>query len=458
MRQGTTSDRNQHTDSSSGLSGDKDAVGNVLVTFFTTTYSKSMPEQTYSVPLNVLPEGLSSLVKSVLGVSEQNFDFLYKDEFIGTSLIRFLRRRSISFEELLNIEYTPALQSKEGSLLPHDDWVSSVRAPYLGNADVLLTGAYDHCVRVWEGENCLALGSFHKECVKEVSLSSFRPTNDMLTKSTVEGRGRKRNRNAAVGESFICVSGSKDGSIASWVFNSETSELQLLGSITAHTDGVDSVHVSPDGRFVGTASWDCTVKVFEWEQLLTGDNASQTQKPPLVTFTDHTRPVLCSRFSEANGSSQLFSAGLDGKIKCLNVETSELQYQFAGDHPINGLSIKPVSGASDLVIAGFTDNRARLFDSRQKEPIKTFSGHRQWLYAVSWIWHKNEGETGNLFSTASEDGCVRIYDLRSTSSALLTLDTLHTDGVLDVTYVGNSLVASCGKDNKTKSFSVTKEI
>lgn len=446
----------------------KDTIGNVIVTFFTHTYHKSMPEQTYSVPLNVLPEGLSSLVQTVLDVPEQNFDFLYKDEFIGTSLMRFLRHRKISFEELLNIEYTPALQAKEGSLLPHDDWVSSVRAPYLNNADILLTGAYDHCVRLWEGENCLALGTFHQECVKEVALSPLPVTSDITShlpsassSSKSYSTARKRSRSSVAGESFMCVSCSKDGSIASWVYQPEASALQLLGSITAHTDGVDSVHVSPDGRFVASASWDNTVKVFEWTELLSGDHPVHTKKSPLITFTDHTRPVTCCRFSEAQGSARLLSGGLDGNISCLDVESATLQYKFMGDHPINGLSVKPTSSSgSDLVMAAFTDNRARLYDSRvHGKEVKTFSGHRQWLYAACWVWNKSEADNeGNLFVTASEDACVRVYDLRSTSAPLLTLDTLHTDGVLDVTYVGNSLVASCGKDNKTKSFSVSKEL
>lgn len=441
-------------------SNDHQEVGSALVTFYTTTFPKSAPEQAFSVPLNVLPEGLNSLIQSILEIQNQNFDFLYKDEYIGTSLLRFLQRRNISFEEILNIEYTPVLQAKEGSLLPHDDWVASVRSPFYGNGDVLLTGAYDHCVRLWDSEQCVSVGSFHQECVKEVALSPIAPPADLCEAMTKSGlKGRKRTRPFAGGESFQCVSCSKDGSIASWLFNQATSQLELLGWVKAHTDGVDSVHVSSDGKYVASASWDTTVKVFEWEQLLSMDDAhsAQSQKQPLVSLTDHTRPALCCRFSEANGSQQLFSAGLDGKIKCFDVALSELQYEFAGDHPINGISVKPASGSSDLVLAAFTDNRARLYDSRQKETVRTFGGHRQWLYNVCWLWKKEEDASGRLFATCSEDACVRVYDLRSTSTPLLCLDALHTDGVLDVTYVGNSLVASCGKDNKTKSFSVYQD-
>lgn len=456
-----------------GADGDGPSrTGSAMVTFFTTTYAKAMPEQTYSVPLNVLPEGLSKLVQSILEVDEeQRFDFLYNDEYIGTSLERFLQRRRVSYEELLNIEYTPALQAKEGSLLPHDDWVSSVRAPFRGNADVLLTGAYDHCVRLWDGENCLALGTFHKECVKEVCVHSLTaaPEAAAAADGTAKAsRKRPRNRSGCAAESDIhFASCSKDGSVAAWRYDSAAGSMELLGCVNAHTDGVDSIHISPvlgaeDGqRLVATASWDTTVKVFHWAQLLTGDTFP-SKKAPMVSFTDHTRPVLACRFSEAKGAAQVYSAGLDGAIKCLDVEKTQLQGQMAGDHAVNGIAVKPANnGAADLILAGCTDNRCRLYDSRQRAVVKTFGGHRQWLYAATWLWDREEGDAphsgGALFATSSEDGTVRVYDLRCTNTALLTLDALHTDGVLDVTYAGQSTIASCGKDNKTKSFSLLKE-
>ncbi|AIO00612.1 hypothetical protein LPMP_310200 [Leishmania panamensis] len=426
--------------------------GSAMVTFFTNTYAKPMPEQSFSIPLNTLPDGLNQLVQSVLGVEGQKFDFLYKDEYIGTTLLRFLQRRGISYEELLNIEYTPSLQAKEGSLLPHDDWVSSVRAPYRGDAELLLTGAYDHCVRLWDGENCVALGTFHHEAVKEVALH---PVTQGKSKT-----GRKRTR---LDRDFLFASASKDGSVAAWRLDSTNSLMQLLGSIQAHTDGVDSVAIAPgEGKLVATASWDTTVKVFSWEQMLEGDTVP-SKKAPLVTFTDHSRPVLCSRFSAAHGAARLFSAGLDGHIKCLDMEAALLQSELKGDHPINRIAVKPAgnSAAADLVLSACTDNRARLFDTRQRGVVKTFSGPRQWLYSVTWLWDAQEGDAeysgGSLFALASEDATVRVYDLRCTNTALLTLDTMHTDGVLDVTYVGQSIIASCGKDNKTKSFALSRE-
>ncbi|RNF00717.1 ribosome biogenesis protein YTM1 [Trypanosoma rangeli] len=428
--------------------------GHVVVTFFTTSFPKAMPEQSYSVPLDTLPEGLNTLVQSVLAVEGHTFDFILNDEYISTSLHKFLARRGISYEELLNIEYTPALQAKEGSLLPHDDWVSSVRAPFLGGVELLLTASYDHCVRLWDGENCVALGTYHNECVKEVCLHPVRPTTSSTDAAALS---RKRKRAAAM-EDFMCVSCSKDGSIVAWQFDGSLAQFTPLGVVKPHIDGVDSVDVSPgSGEYVASASWDGTVKVFQWSQLLDAETPAAS-KAPLVSFTDHTRPVLSCRFSATDGPSLLYSAGLDGAVKSLSVERAVLLSNCEGDHPIQGIAVKPAGGGGDLIITACTDNRARLYDTREKKIVKTFSGHRQWLYAATWAWRREEGEQGgsHLFATASEDSTVRVWDLRSTSAALLTLDTMHTDGVLDVTYAGGSQIASGGKDNKTRSFSLSK--
>ena len=100
---------------------DSSSSGNVVVSFFTTTCAQHMPDQTFSIPVTTLPEGLQRLVDSVLENESMPFDFLVNDEFVGTSLERFLRKRKINMEEVVAIEYTPAMQAQEGSKMPTPD-------------------------------------------------------------------------------------------------------------------------------------------------------------------------------------------------------------------------------------------------------------------------------------------------------------------------------------------------
>jgi len=447
------------------------SVGSVLVTFFTSTCELHMPsQQTYNIPVTITTEGLQRLVDSVLE-SNVPFDFLINDEFITTTLERFLRRRAMNFEQVLSIEYTPAMQAEEGSKVPHDDWVSSVRAPVAGNPTVLITAAYDHCVRLWSNEECIAIGYQHTEAVKEIALhpdTQFTPLHS-AGKATSSGKqhgNAKRKKDSDV-PSMRFVSAGKDGRLCAWEYAAppageepSSTSLQCIGVVQPHVGAADTVDVSSDGSLVASGSWDTSVKVFRWESVLDATTAPD-KKAPQLSLTDHARGVLSTRFSASRGTSVLYSSGLDGAIKSWDLEEGQLMSTLTGDHSVHSLSVLPNGSTGDLVLAGCTDNRVRLYDSRQAAVVKTFAGHRQWVYGVSWLWRRDDtianASAGSLFTSASEDATVRVWDLRSTSSALVTLDSLHTDGVLDVTYVGNSEIASGGKDNRTKTFSLRKE-
>eukprot|EP00758_Cryptobia_borreli_P003657 Tbor_TRINITY_DN3895_c0_g1::TRINITY_DN3895_c0_g1_i1::g.5701::m.5701/K14863/YTM1, WDR12; ribosome biogenesis protein YTM1 len=440
----------------SPLNGSTSTGASIPVKFFTTTFHAQMPDQTFTIPLNTLPQGLNEVINTMLSLQPHvPFDFLINEEFITATLERFIRRRAMSYEETLMIEYTPAMQTKEGSKLPHDDWVSSVRSPVCGQSNVILTGAYDRSVRLWIGEECVAVGNGHSEAVKEIALHPNAPN---LSEEESSGRKSGKKRPASSGiPSFTMASSSKDGSVVAWNFNSNTNQFDNLGSVKQHVGAVDTLDISPDGKWLATGSWDHSVRLFEWEAVV--DNTVAPEKKTTVSkFDDHSRPVLSVRFSPSQGNV-LYSTGMDGSIKVWDCSRTQLMGTLNGEHAVNSLACKPESGTSDLLLVGCTDNRIRMYDSRQKNVVKSLSGHRQWVYGVTWLWRDDEkgaGDMSNMFASSSEDATVRVWDTRCLSAPLITQDRLHTDGVLDVTYCGNNEIASGGKDNKTKTFSVEK--
>jgi ribosome biogenesis protein YTM1 len=471
-----------------------DEVGgerSIAATFFTNhAYpQEQMPTTAFTIPSTTLLEGLNALVNDVLFADESAkpsqaipFDFIINDEYLPnrTSLDTFLRRQrrrlglpQDQHEEILHIEYVPAFQAQEGAKLPHDDWIASVRAPIPGNAEFLVTGAYDHAVRVWSGESCVAVGTGHVEAVKAVM---FVPGTVKLHEGAIaptDGSARRRRRGRDAGDaqqraSFDMVSASKDGTIRAWRFDANTDKIEPLVSTasalgaTMHTDSVDAIDVSTDGSLVATGSWDCTSCIMRYDDLIGGDTVK-----PLYTFNDHARAVLKVRFSAQNAST-LYTTGLDGSIKIWDVEKGMmLGTMNGGGHAAQGLSVRPAGATSassaELVLAGHTDNRVRLYDPRVtgkdgKSVLKVWVGHRQWVYGVEWLWRQEEeagaSSSTTLMASTSEDATMRIWDLRSTATPLLTLDSLHTDGILDVTYAGSMKLATGGKDNRTKSVTV----
>eukprot|EP00672_Neobodo_designis_P027804 CAMPEP_0174828050 /NCGR_PEP_ID=MMETSP1114-20130205/1101_1 /TAXON_ID=312471 /ORGANISM="Neobodo designis, Strain CCAP 1951/1" /LENGTH=485 /DNA_ID=CAMNT_0016061751 /DNA_START=33 /DNA_END=1490 /DNA_ORIENTATION=+ len=464
----------------------------IAATFFTRhAYPpQQMPTTAFTIPTSTLLEGLNALVNDVLFGDAADkpseavpFDFIINDEYLPnrTSLDTFLRRQRRRLglpagqqEEILHVEYLPAFQAQEGAKLPHDDWIASVRAPIPGNAEFLVTGAYDHAVRVWSGEACLAVGTGHAEAVKAVMYVPG--TVQTVDAAPADGSARRRRRGRDAGDaqqraSFDMVSASKDGTIRAWRFDANTSKLEPLVSTanalgaTMHTDAVDTVDVSADGQLIATGSWDCTSCIIRYDELIGGETAK-----PLYTFNDHARAVLKVRFSAQN-AAQLYTTGLDGSIKMWDVEKGMMQGTLSGgSHAAHGLAVRPAGATShatsELVLAGHTDNRIRLYDprssSKDKSVLKVWVGHRQWVYGVEWLWRAEEDAAGavgassstTLMASASEDATLRVWDLRATASPLLTLDALHTDGILDVTYAGSMKLASGGKDNRTKSVSI----
>lgn len=423
----------------------------VPLTFFTTTFDQQMPETSFSVPLTTLPAGLNVLVNSVLEIDPpEEFDFLVNDEYVTTTLEKFLRKRGMNYEEIISVEYTPAMHAQESSKVPHDDWVSSIRAPFVGNKNLLVTGAYDQCVRVWNGDECLAIGAGHRGAVKSIAIH---PSSIAGKTAGSDQVGKKRKTTSDVAK-LQFASGGKDGRLMAWEFDPASDQIKPLGSIQQHVGSVDAVDVSSDGRLLCSASWDCTAKVFTWDDLVSAK--ANEQKKPVLSLTDHARPVLCSRFSPSR-SQVVMTAGLDGNIKSWDVNNAKLLSTYKAEHSVNSISLLPSGTTHDLIVAGCTDNRVRLFDSRSAGCVRSMAGHRQWVYAVAWCWRAGDAShPGELFLSAGEDATVRVWDTRCTAAALTTLDKMHTDGVLDVTYVGNLEAASGGKDNKTKTFSLVR--
>jgi ribosome biogenesis protein YTM1 len=446
--------------------GDEEqTVHSVPVTFFTTTLPYHVPdEQSFAVPLTTLPEGLNALVNELLGLEKPiQLDFLVGDDYITTTLERFMRRRRLTIENVLRIEYTPAMQAQEGSKLPHDDWVSSVVGPTYADPTALFTGAYDHCIRVWNGEDCVAIGTGHTAAVKEVKLHPNRAaaaaavSATPATKKGAAQASRKTQRTDSI-EPFHGVSAGKDGLLLTWLFDPTAKTLTKVSTTAQHGDSVDCIDIHPSGEWVATGSWDCLVKVFNWNELLAGGNPSAAEvsavaargPQPVWSFSDHARPVLRTRFSLTH-QQRLYSTGLDGSVKLWDIEKGALTTTYTGDHAVQAMAVMP-HGDSDLVLTGHTDNRLRLFDHKSKKAVKVWTGHRQWVYSVCWQYHPNEQVTpAPLIVSGSEDATLRVWDLRSTNAPLLTLDLLHADGILDVTYIGKNEVASCGKDNRTRT-------
>eukprot|EP00994_Dinema_validum_P007165 NODE_572_length_1538_cov_89.578912_g417_i1.p1 GENE.NODE_572_length_1538_cov_89.578912_g417_i1~~NODE_572_length_1538_cov_89.578912_g417_i1.p1 ORF type:complete len:414 (+),score=83.06 NODE_572_length_1538_cov_89.578912_g417_i1:132-1373(+) len=399
-----------------------------------------MPTVTYHVPAKVTLDALSDFVNLHLKLpQEQSFNFLLDDEFITTNVLaQFMLRKKISKEATLDLEYTPAFQIEAGLNMPHDDWVPTIcrlPIPHTPGSDPslhpYLTGSYDRCVRIWKGTECLHVSGGHTNAIKQAAI---------LTASEGEVGQGKRKRDA-VQCSF--VTGSSDGTIRLWkYYNGSMSEQYCF----THPDALDTIALHPTNSLVASGGWDKLVRVWALDKVIE-DGCKGGREYLQSTLLGHSRAILATAWSQKS-AERLFSTGLDGAVRVWDVQQGAPLMKLSGN---NSAAYCMATAPGDVILSGHTDNKVRLWDTRTPKTNQIFNGHKGWIFDVTWN-HLAGGTAGNEFCTASEDGSVGVWDIRSTGP--LGMMQHHTDGVLSVCWLGNGIILSGSKDNTVRSCSV----
>jgi WD40 repeat protein len=241
-------------------------------------------------------------------------------------------------------------------------------------------GVWDNTIRLWDAASGALLRTLegHTRSVNSVAFSPDGRYAGLGVRGQHHPAVGRRQRGAAAdarGAYNHCAQrrllarrplaglGVRDNTIRLW----DAASGALLRTLEGHTDWVNSVAFSPDGRLLASASVDNTIRLW--------DAASGAL---LRTLEGHTATGLCSA-SPSRPTAVSWPRGLDDNtIRLWDAASGALLRTLEG-HTNTVLSVA-FSPDGRLLASGSLDNTIRLWDAASGALLRTLEGHTSWVH------------------------------------------------------------------------------
>ncbi|WP_392530274.1 protein kinase [Nostoc sp. C117] len=281
------------------------------------------------------------------------------------------------------------------------------------NGQFIASGSNDKTIKLWQvgtGKLVRQMGRWFSGHSNMVHSVAFCP---ISANSSYQGESGRTTKTTDINWGIL-ASGSWDNTIKLWDINTGKEIRTLIG----HTNWVNSVAFSPDGKLLASGSADCTIKLW---QVNTGIE--------IQTFTGHSDSVSSVAYSPRTATTtnsqdrQLVASGSnDYTIKLWQAYTGRNICTLTGhSFFVNCIAF---SHDGEILASGSGDNTIKLWHINTGKEIQTFTGHsdsvwsvafsrdRQFLVSGSWdktikLWHLQSGrEISTLTGHSSYVRCV----------------------------------------------------
>jgi parallel beta-helix repeat protein len=218
------------------------------------------------------------------------------------------------------------------------------------------------------------------------------------------------------------VSGSRDNTVRLW----ELATGQEVRRFMGHADWVSSVAVTPDGKYVVSGSKDKTARVWD---LATGQEVRR--------FTGHNNWV--SSVAVTRDGRHVVSGSVDNTVRLWELATGKEVRRFTG-HEGTVLSVA-VTPDGKYVVSGSWDHTVRLWELATGKEVRRFTGH------VDAVWSVAVTPDGKYAVSGSKDNTVRLWDLATGQE--VRRYTGHTRAVRSVAMTPSSKYIVSGSGDNT---------
>ncbi|CAK9300246.1 unnamed protein product [Gordionus sp. m RMFG-2023] len=238
-----------------------------------------------------------------------------------------------------------------------------------------------------------------------------------------------------------------------WVLQCITINRGHLGGVECVSIQPLEKGANPNALFC-SGSWDKMVKIWRFEpdmnakDLKTNQAITKKNKRiniPILTIAHHDEVVSTIQWIQEN---EICSASWDCTIKIWDVEAQKTKTTLVGQKSFLNISYSPLS---QLIISGSTDSHVRLWDPRTDVGtiVKcAFSSHKGWVSCVKW-----SPNNINQFTSGSYDSIVKIWDVRSVKTPLFNLYG-QKEKILCNAWTQDNLIVNGGSDNTLQIFQI----
>ncbi|MCT7950149.1 serine/threonine protein kinase [Ancylothrix sp. C2] len=202
---------------------------------------------------------------------------------------------------------------------------------------------------------------------------------------------------------------------------------QCLQILTGHSNEVNAIVISPQSYILASASWDQTVKIWNFK---TGQL--------LHTLRGHQGYVNCLAIS--SDGYTLASGSWDRTIKLWHTGTGKLIHTLKGhSNYIHSLAITP---NNQHLISSSRDKTIKIWELNTGTPLYS-------LNTAGCVRSLDISSDGTLLATGSDDRTLKLWQISSGLPSLTDTLTEHTNWVRSVAFSPNrQLVASGSWDTK----------